>query len=65
MRRRGLSLLTQSKVAETKEDDAFVDGALAITESFYLDKTRYPYLTHERKAFAQWGQKYLKAAAAI
>ena len=29
-----------------------------------LNKTRYPYLTHERKAFAQWGQKYLKTAAA-
>ena len=58
-----LDLLVQSKVAETKEDGAFVDGALGIAESFYLNRTRYPYMTHEKKAFDQWRQTYLKAAA--
>ncbi len=63
MRSEVLNLLTQAKVAETKEDDAFVDGALAIAESFYLNKTKYPYMTYEKKAFDQWGQMYLKTAA--
>ena len=58
-------LAPQTKVAEAKEDDAFVDGALAVaTSRSTWSKTKYPYMTYEKKAFAQWGQKYLKSAAA-
>ena len=56
-----LQLLDRSKVAEMKEDDAFVDGALKVAESFYLDRTKYPYMTYEKKVFDEWRQKYLQA----
>ena len=59
-----LDLLAQSNIAQSKEDDAFVDGALGIAEAFYLNRTKYPYLTHEQKAFDQWKKAYLAAAVA-
>jgi hypothetical protein len=51
-----LNLITQSKVAAVKEDDAFVDGDLALAESFYLDKTKYPYMTYGKKPLINGGK---------
>ena len=66
MRKEVLDLLAQSKVAEMKEDAAFADGALAVAESFYLNRNKYPYMIfYEKKAFDQWRQKYLNAKATV
>ena len=66
VRKEVLDLLAQSKVAEMKEDAAFADGALAVAESFYLNRNKYPYMIFsERKAFDQWRQKYLNAKATV
>lgn len=58
-----LALLQRSKVAEIEDEGVFVVRARGLAESYYLDKIMYPYTVHKPRAFAEWGQQYLKAEA--